>query len=232
VKGAVRVLEQLLQPSDAAISISLLDLLISLSVAFTVAMGSALVYRVTHQGLNYERSFLVTLVLLAPIVAVVMMFIRSNLALSLGMVGALSIIRFRTVIKDSRDMVYLFWAVAIGLGCGTYNWLVATVASAFIASILLALHYLQYGRARHSEYVLVVGGAEDAPLEPIKELLGRHVVSSELRSFDAKDREWELVFELRVFRDDSEERGLIDSLRDVAGVRSVSLLAPQLALPL
>jgi hypothetical protein len=227
------VLEDLLAPAQTGISISLVDLLISLAVAFGLALGEVLVYRVTHRGLNYERSFLVSLVLVAPIVAVVMMLISSNLALSLGMVGALSIIRFRTVIKDTRDMVYLFWAVAIGLGCGTWNWLVVSTASVFIGVCILILHFFQYGKPRHSDYVLVLAGTARAPLESIKAQLGRYVASSELRSYDAKEEGWELVFELRLPREEGvHEPGMIDELRGIDGVRSVSLLAPQLALPL
>lgn len=227
------MIEELLQPARTGISISLIDLMISLTVAFGLALGEVLVYRVTHRGLNYERSFLVTMVLVAPVVAVVMMLIRSNLALSLGMVGALSIIRFRTVIKDTRDMVYLFWAVAIGLGCGTYSWLVVATASAFIAGAVLLLHFVQYGRPRHSDYVLVVSGSSRAPLDPIRRLIARHVDRSELRSYDAKDEGWELVFELRIPNEEQgEEPDIIDELRDIAEVRSVSLLAPQLSLPL
>ena len=74
-----------------------------------------------------------------------------NLALSLGMVGALSIIRFRTVIKDSRDMIYLFFAIAVGLGCGTYNWIVITITSVFLSLTMLVLHYVHFGKPMHFE---------------------------------------------------------------------------------
>jgi hypothetical protein len=130
-------------------------------------------------------------------------------------------------------MVYLFWAVAIGLGCGTNSWLVVVAASAFMACAILVLHFFHFGRARHAEYVLVVTGSERVPLDPIKHLLGGHAAVTELRSYDAKEDGWELVFELRLLREQSgDEPGMIDSLRELAGVEQVSLLAPQLALPI
>ena len=110
--------DQLLAESQG-VAISIVDLLISMSVAIMLGLFIVFVYRVTHRALNYERSFLVTLLMMSPMVALVIMLIGSNLALSLGLVGALSIIRFRNVIKDSRDMAYLFWSIVVGLGSGT-----------------------------------------------------------------------------------------------------------------
>ena len=102
--------------AQGQIPISILDMIISLGTAIVIGLWVVLVYRTTHRGLTYERSFLLTILMTAPIVGLVMLLIGSNLALSLGLVGALSIIRFRNVIKDSRDMVFLFWSIAVGLG--------------------------------------------------------------------------------------------------------------------
>ena len=88
---------------------TLLQFLVSIGLSIILGIGIALIYRYTHKGLNYESSFILTLSLLAPIVTLVMFFIQGDLVLSLGLVGSLSIIRFRTPIKDTRDMVFLFW---------------------------------------------------------------------------------------------------------------------------
>ena len=214
------------------IAISISDLIISLVVALAISVMTALVYRFTHRGLNYERSFLITLVLVAPIVSLVMMLIGSNLALSLGMVGALSIIRFRTVIKDSRDMVFLFWAIAIGLGCGTYNWLPIFVASLVIAGMMLLLHFVQYGKAVHSDYVLVVAGQKETEQQEILKCITSYSDATMLRSYDDSDEGWELVYEVRLQTGDSFfEDEITKKLRSIVGVKKVSLLAPRLALP-
>src|SRR5690625_5583288 len=83
--------------------------------------------------MTYERSFLTTFVLISPIVTMVVYFIQGDLVVSLGLVGSLSIIRFRTPIKDTRDMVFLFWSIAVGLGAGTGNWTITIVASIIVA---------------------------------------------------------------------------------------------------
>jgi len=88
--------------------VSLLDLLVALLVASLIGIFSAWVYQRTHRGMTYERTFIISVIMIGPIISWIIMLIGSNLALSLGMVGALSIIRFRNVIKDSRDMIYLF----------------------------------------------------------------------------------------------------------------------------
>ena len=131
------------------ITISVIDLLISPGVASVIGLLIVAIYRITHRGLTYDPSFLVTLVLTPGIVGVVMLLIGSNIALSLGLVGALSIIRIRTVIKDSRDMVFLFWAIAVGLGSGTMNWTVGFITSGFLAVVILLLSYLQFGKSKN-----------------------------------------------------------------------------------
>jgi hypothetical protein len=218
--------------ATTGIAISLIDLGVGLALASLLGLVIVALYRFTHRGLHYERSFLVTLVALPPIVAVVMMLIGSNLALSLGMVGALSIIRFRTVIKDSRDMVYLFFGIAIGLGCGTYNWTVTVVATAYLTALLYVLFLLQFGTARHADYALVLSGTEPRPGDAVTQSLRRHVEVSSVRSVNLEDDRWEIVFEVRSFKDPTVlESELLDDLRRNHGVQRISLLAPQLSLP-
>lgn len=217
--------------TGAGSALSLLDLLVALSLAFLLGLAMAAVYRLTFSGFTYERSFLITLVTMPPIVAVVMSFIANNLALSLGMVGALSIIRFRTVIKDSRDMVFLFWTIAVGLGCGTGNGVPAALASAFLGTTLLLLFYLGFGASRRTDYVLVVVGIGDAALEAARAELRKSAIAAQIRSLEHDDDGWELVLELRLEGTDPAALGWLEALRGTAGVSRVSLLAPQLSLP-
>lgn len=222
-----------IQVPNTAIAISIVDLVLSLGLSMLLGLVVALVYRLTHRGLNYEKSFLVTLVMIAPIVALVMMMIGSSLTLSLGLVGALSIIRFRTVIKDTRDMVYLFWMIAVGLGCGTTNWQATTVATGVIGCGLLGLSLVKYGSRAHSDYVLVLEGTDKPPMDGIAERLGSHATTFELRSMDLKENKWELVFEIRRFKDKvAGEQHMVTDFRTMSEVERVSLLAPQLTLPL
>jgi len=210
-----------------------LALFTALIIALALSFFIALVYRNTHRGMNYEPAFLTTLVLIAPVVALVMFFIRGDLVLSLGLIGSLSIIRFRTPIKDTRDMVYLFWAIVVGLGCGTENWTLALMATIFIAIIIFILFIFEYGRPRHSDFVLVLAGASKRTPEKTNEVINRFSTRSRVRSHDVVDDGWEVVYELRFTRlqeDETEE--LIAALKELDGVTKVTLLAPQLALPM
>lgn len=222
-----------LASTQALVQTSLLDLLISLFLAFFIGFFIVFVYRITHRGLTYERSFLVTMVVMSPIVALGMLLISSNLALSLGLVGALSIIRFRTVIKDTRDMVYLFWTIAVGLGCGTYSWQVISVSSISIGLMLLVLHYVHYGKPRHLDLVCVLGGSGQPPAEQSIELLRARTELLVLRNVDDRDDRWTMVFESRFSDTDvARQHELSRELREIEGVSSVTLAAPHLSLPI
>lgn len=209
------------------------DALISMSLAAIVGMLISQLYRYTHRGLNYEHTFMATLVLLAPIVSVIMLYIRGDLVLSLGLIGSLSIVRFRTPIKDTRDMVFLFWVIAVGLGSGTYNWGVVVVSSLFIMLIVAALYFVRYGHSRNTDFVLVLSGKKSLQSDTARETIRRHTIDARLRSQEVQDDRWEMVYELRLTELSSQNAdALISELKALPGVSEVSLLAPQLALPL
>jgi uncharacterized membrane protein YhiD involved in acid resistance len=183
--------------------------------------------------MNYEPAFLTTLVLITPVVALVMFFIRGDLVLSLGLIGSLAIIRFRTPIKDTRDMVYLFWAIVVGLGCGTENWTLALLATIFIAIIIFLLFLFEYGRPKHADFVLVLAGSSETPSAEAGELISKYSTRSRIRSHDIIDNGWEVIYELRFTRAQEESAvEMITALKTLEGVKKVTLLAPQLALPM
>jgi hypothetical protein len=211
----------------------IVNLFVSLALASALSIGIALLYRSTHRGLNYEQSFLSTLVLLSPIVTLVMMFIRGDLVLSLGLVGSLSIIRFRTPIKDTRDMVFLFWVIAVGLGCGTDNWMIAVVATLFLSIVTALLYIMDYGTQRHADFVLVLAGESDYASEEVQDVIRQHTTTARVRSFETEGEAWETVFELRFNRmQEKQSDQMVRSIKAVQGVAKVSLLAPQLTLPM
>jgi hypothetical protein len=211
----------------------LVDVFFSISLAAVIGALISQLYKNTHRGLNYEHTFMATLVLLAPIVTVVMLYIRGDLVLSLGLIGSLSIIRFRTPIKDTRDMVFLFWVIAVGLGSGTYNWGVVVLSSFFLMILVAILYYIRYGTSQNSDFVLVVSGnmpyEGDQPLNIIK----RYTVDARVRSHEVTQDNWEIVYELRFQKlAERQDEKVIAELQALPGVQRVSLLAPQLALPL
>ena len=108
-------------------------------------------YKLTHTGTIYSKKFNTSLVILATLTGMVMTVIGNNVALSLGMVGALSIVRFRTAIKDSRDTVYIFWAIIVGICCGVGDYAIATIGSIAVFIITFVL-----GRIKNDERILII----------------------------------------------------------------------------
>lgn len=122
-----------------------------LTMACVLACFISLSYRLSHDGSIYSKKFNVSLAALTVVTTTVMIVIGNNLAMSLGMVGALSIVRFRTAIKDSRDTVYIFWTIVAGICCGAGDYMVAALGSTFTFALLLLL-----GRVRSDRRVLLI----------------------------------------------------------------------------
>lgn len=122
-------------------------------IAMTLLLGFFifLSYAISHRGTIYSRKFNVSLVMLAVLTGTVMIVIGTNIALSLGMVGALSIVRFRTAVKDSRDTMYLFWAIVTGICCGVGSFFVAAAGSTAVFLLLLV-----FGSVRNDSRILVI----------------------------------------------------------------------------
>lgn len=108
-------------------------------------------YMISHRGTIYSKKFNVSLVVLTVLTSMVMTVIGNNVALSLGMVGALSIVRFRTAIKDSRDTVYIFWTIIVGICCGVGDFIVAGIGSAFVFIL-----FLIFGAIKNNNRMLVI----------------------------------------------------------------------------
>ena len=211
----------------------MVDVLFSISLASILGAIISQLYKYTHRGLNYEHTFMATLVLLGPIVATVMLYIRGDLVLSLGLIGSLSIVRFRTPIKDSRDMVFIFWVIAVGLGSGTYNWGIAILSSLFLMILVAILYYIRYGTSKNSDFVLVFSGSIPFQGDDSLEIINRYTVNARKRSYEVTGDTWEMVYELRfVTVPENPADKLVAELQALPGVQRVSVLAPQLALPL
>ena len=126
-------------------------ILLRLVMAVVIGAFIFLSYRLSHEGSIYSRKFNVSLVAMTVITTTVMVVIGNNIALSLGMVGALSIVRFRTAIKDSRDTIYIFWTIVVGICCGAGDFWVAGVGSAFTFLVLLL-----FGRVKNDDRLLLI----------------------------------------------------------------------------
>ena len=130
------------------------EILINLIIAFFLGFIISLVYKKTHKGLSYSQSFVLTNIFVCVIVAMVIMVIGNNLARAFALVGALSIIRFRTVVKDTKDTAFIFWSLAAGMASGTGSYFLAISGTAVISMIALVLYYTNYGSIFKSEFII------------------------------------------------------------------------------
>lgn len=138
---------------------------ILINIAFSALLGVLiyLSYYLSHRGTIYSKKFNLSLVVLTVLTGTVMTVIGNNLALSLGMVGALSIVRFRTAIKDARDTMYIFWAIIVGICCGVSDFLVAGIGSGIVFALLLI-----FGSIKNDKRMLLIIRADRALQESIQ----------------------------------------------------------------
>lgn len=165
---------------------SVSQVVIGLLMAFLLNVVVALIYRATNQSLSYSQAFTHTLIIMGTVVAAIMIVIGSNIARAFSLVGALSIIRFRTAIKDSRDVAFIFFAMAVGMACGTRFYFVAAFTTAFVGLIVLILFYLRFGSKVVDEYILRVTTEAGAELEStLNAIFQRYLRSFNLVSVEA-----------------------------------------------
>lgn len=200
-------------------SVSVLDILISLVLAFAIGLLIFLVHKKTYQGVMYSSSFGVALVALVPITTMVIMAVSSNIALSLGMVGALSIVRFRTAIKEPLDIAFLFWAIAVGIVLATGMIVLAVIGSVVIGLVMIIF----VNRKSHfTPYILVLTCDEEETEKKAEELVKKTCNKSVVKSKTVREGAIELNMEVRL---KNEETGFINELSALSGVRDVAMVS-------
>lgn len=200
-------------------SVSILDMVISLALAFCLGLIIFLVYKKTYSGVMYSASFGVSLVAMTMITTVVILAVTSNVVLSLGMVGALSIVRFRTAIKEPLDIAFLFWSIGVGIVLAAGMIPLAVIGSVVIGVILLV--FVNKKSHKHP-YIVVVRcdthDSETAATDFLKTKTERCIVKSK----SAQKGEIELNMEIRL-KDDNTD--FINQLSDMPGVKSAVLVS-------
>ena len=200
-------------------AVSLPDMLLALALSFGVGLFIFLVYKKTYQGVMYSSSFGVTLIALTMITTLVILAVTSNVVLSLGMVGALSIVRFRTAIKEPLDLAFLFWSIAAGIVLAAGFIPLAVIGSAIIGVILL----LFVNRKRHvNPYILVLQCADSATEATAKAYLETKTQRCVLKSKAVQAGNIELNLELRLKSDNTD---FINELSAMDGIHSAALVS-------
>jgi uncharacterized membrane protein YhiD involved in acid resistance len=209
------LISEFMNPPNTYQALTIERVILSLVVTFCVTLFIFYVYRKTFRGVIYTRNFNVGLVLTGLVVSLVTLPISSNIALSLGMVGALSIVRFRTAIKDPADIVFTFWAIAVGIISGAGLYMIAIVGSPIIGLFLFVLSKANF--RTNDPYLLVVHYNKDADSEVQKAL-----PENKLRSRTVTSAGVELMVEVRMKAKDTPS---VDKLLKIKGVKDASLVS-------
>ena len=196
------------------------DLFLALGLGFVVGAIIAIVYKKTYRGVLYSPSFAITLIMLTLITTPVVMCIKSDIALSMGMVGALSIVRFRTAVKDPMDTAYMFWALTMGILLGAGLHIVALIVVMCIGLLMFVLSFVKFNNP--NSYLLVIHYDEYSE-QAIRTALSRSTKNFKLRSKSLTRAGAEMTYEVRL----NERQEIVTRMLDIEGVHDATLVACQ-----
>ena len=200
-------------------SVSMLDMVIALVLAFLIGLFISFVYKKTFTGVMYSNSFGVSLIAMTMITTLVILAVTSNIVLSLGMVGALSIVRFRTAIKEPLDIAFLFWAIGAGIVLAAGLIPLAIFGSVVIGIILLIF---VNKKSYTAPYIIVLHCDDEKAEKESMEFLKQQVKRISVKSKSVQKGRIELNVEIQLDRDDT---GFVNQLADMDGVESAILVS-------
>ncbi|MBQ3529578.1 MAG: DUF4956 domain-containing protein [Oscillospiraceae bacterium] len=200
-------------------NVTTLDILLSLGVSLLAGLFILLVYKNAQKGVTPSGGFCLTMLLITSISAMIVLTITSNLALSLGMVGALSIVRFRTAIKETTDTAFLFWAVAAGITAGAGFYLITLIGCLFIGAVCIVAGIMLEKSAK--SYLLVVRVADSAATDKVEEVLTMRGVHYKLSALTQNAGYIEGIYELAL---PGKKTDVVSTIQSIAGVNTVSLV--------
>ena len=200
-------------------SFSILDMVIALALAFAMGLFINFIYRKTFRGVMFSKTFGVALMALTMITTLVILAVTSNVVLSLGMVGALSIVRFRTAIKEPLDIAFLFWSIAVGIVLGA-----GLIPLAVFGSIVIGGMLLLFAKRRGADapYLLVLRCRNEAAEQAAAAALAGQVKRSAVKSKTVTDAGIELTLEVAL---SSAATSFVNALNSIEGVESASLVS-------
>lgn len=194
------------------------DIVVAMAVACVIGLYIFLVYRIVTRKAFYSKSFSISLVVLAMITTAVILTIQSSIVVSLGMVGALSIVRFRTAVKDPMDLIFLFWSISVGIICGVGLFELAAFASVSISLVIAVLELLPAVRL---PMLLIINTSEKSGEKAILEIVAKYTKNYKVKSRNITSQGLDMIMELRIKKDCE---NLIQEIQALAGVLSASLL--------
>ena len=206
--------------AEMQVKMPIQTVLLVLLVAFLVSLIIYLTYKNTYTGVLYNPRFNVSLIMITMVTTMVMVVIGSNISVSLGMVGALSIIRFRTAVKDPRDTAFIFWCVVSGLACGTQNYTIVIVGSIFICLILFLFKKFT---TKNNKYVLIIKG-KSFDLKEVEKTLDKKLKDYICKGKYISVNGMEIIYDVKI-KDSKISDDIIVSLSKVSGVNTINIVS-------
>ena len=197
--------------------LSTTSIVMALLITAIIAIYIFAVYRVVCRKAFYSRSFAISLPVIAMITASVIIAVQSSIVISLGMVGALSIVRFRTAVKDPMDLAFLFWSISVGIICGATLYEVAVEASILITIVMLGLHYVPNAKPA---LILLVNGTGADVQEAVKQVLEENTKWYQIKSRNVSASGMDMIVELKTKQEDT----LAQKILAVPGVENATLM--------
>lgn len=198
--------------------------LLSLLVAYLCSQVFAWVYIYTHRGVSYSQSFVQSLILLSVVVCIVMLAVGNNIIVAFGLFGALAIIRFRNILKDTRDTAFLFMMIAIGMTTGTYNYLLALIGTACFTVVVLVFHYSNFAARHQFDGFLSFRVASHASqMASVQDLIDKHCLRSRILTQRSEPEAVSYTMRL-LMRDPRRAPDMVEELKQCTGISGVSLL--------
>ncbi len=208
-------------------SISAVEVVANVLIALLCGLIIALLYKYTYKGLNYSASFTISLILLTMITAIVIMVIGNNLARAFGMVGAMSIIRFRTAVKDASDIMFIFFALSIGLAAGVKLYAIAIFGTLIVGGVYLVLTKFSFALPQSREFLLqIIANSTNIPDDPFSSVFKTYCRNNKLVNVKTIGNESHETMEFSYYinlKDESFGKKLVNEIKRIPGVQSVNL---------
>lgn len=206
--------------------ISMVTVTVSIILSFILSLAIAWIYKRNHDGLSYSKTFTATLVLMSVLIAVVMLVVGNNVAKAFTLLGAFTIIRFRTPLKDPKDMAFVFWALVTGMAVGTGSYGVAVISTALIAIIVFVLNKFKFGSMKRYDHLLTfILDTRLNKSDAYKYIFDKYLKESNMINVVARDSNiMDFTFSIRLFKM-AEETEFINELKSVVGISNINLIA-------
>lgn len=195
-------------------------------LAFALSTLVAVVYKRTHRGLSYSQSFVVSLVLLGTLLCVIMMVVGSNVARAFTLFGAFTLIRFRTAVKDTKDVSFILWALSIGLAIGTGNYMIAAIATVIVGAIVFTLFWTNFGSMRKQDHMLAfVLDTAQGTMDGYKATFDKYVKTANMLNVITREegKRMEYTFDIQLINAKQSDEFIRD-LRGVTGIDHINFI--------